>query len=112
VKSGEQTTLFDVFRPTYHTIVVFDPVLAEAVRAKCPKSAARIIVVVSASAGATALVDGEVFVDTGGHAARAYYVKEGAKVVIVRPDGIVGGLLKSAEGVEKYFGKVFSASRT
>jgi hypothetical protein len=108
VKSGEHTTLFNIFRPTHHTVVVFDQALAELVKAQCPKDAVRTIAVASAS---DSPVDGEVYVDTEGHAARVYCVSEGVKIVIVRPDGIVGGLLKSIEGVEMYFSKVFSAVR-
>jgi hypothetical protein len=112
VKTGEQTTLFDIFQPTQQTVIVFDPALAEAIRAKCPKVAVRTIVVTSAftSANAMAQADGEVFMDSEGHAALAYCVKEGVKAAIVRPDGIVGGLLKSAERVDTYFVKVFSAA--
>ena len=50
----------------------------------------------------------EVYVDSKGHACRAYGVAFGVKVVVIRPDGVVGGLLKGADGVKRYFAKIFT----
>jgi hypothetical protein len=54
VRSGEQTKLFDVFRPTHHTVIAFRPSLAKAVRVKCLKDTVRKIILASASAFASA----------------------------------------------------------
>ena len=48
-----------------------------------------------------------VHVDEESHAHRSYAVEAGAAIAIVRPDGVVGALLKSVYGVEKYFSKIF-----
>jgi hypothetical protein len=48
-KSGAHTAMFDDFRPAYRTVVTFEPILAEAVRARGSKGAMCTIVVASPS---------------------------------------------------------------
>ncbi|KAI0032218.1 FAD binding domain-containing protein [Vararia minispora EC-137] len=108
-KTGVQTRLFEIFKVIHHTVIVFDLALATGVSkivAGYPGDAIRTVIVQPTGENAAA-VSG-VLVDTMGHAARAYDVDTGVKVVVIRPDGVVGALLKTNSGVEKYFSKIFA----
>ncbi|KAG1829222.1 FAD binding domain-containing protein [Suillus subalutaceus] len=72
-------TLFGLYRPWYHTVLVFAPSHADATP------------------------------DLGeNHAYSAYLVEAGqTKVFVVRPDGVVGAIVHGAEGVKKYFSGIF-----
>ncbi|VDB82641.1 unnamed protein product [Peniophora sp. CBMAI 1063] len=101
-----ETALFDVFHAARHTVLVFGLSRTETVRAAVEKYPEGYIVVV------TLLPEGAekqagAFVDSHGHAARAYGKELGVAVAIVRPDGVVGALLKADEGVEIYFSRIF-----
>jgi len=49
-----------------------------------------------------------VLVDQGDHAYSAYLVEATqTKVFVIRPDGVIGAIVHGAEGVEKYFSKIF-----
>lgn len=105
---GKSTELFDIFKPTYHTVLVLDAAILQDVLALAstyPKSGVRVVAALPEGHGATEQ-DESVYTDSQGHAQRAYGVEAGVKVAIVRPDGVVGGLLKGAEGVSKYFSKI------
>ena len=115
VTSGadSDTRLFDVFSATYHTVLMFTSDASAGtgileVLWKYPRDLIRpIIVLPQGSEGAT--VDQvAVVVDHGGHAYRAYLAVEGEqKVVVVRPDGVVGAIVRDAGGVKIYFDKIF-----
>jgi len=49
--------------------------------------------------------------DTKGHASASYHseLQGGCDIVVVRPDGIIGAVVRGAEGVERYFGRIFNA---
>ncbi|KZV72963.1 hypothetical protein PENSPDRAFT_683358 [Peniophora sp. CONT] len=103
-----ETTLFDNFSVARHTVLVFGPSHDAAVRAavaRYPKGFTDIL---------TLLPEGSekkegALIDAQGHAYRGYAVEAGVAVAIVRPDGVVGALLKEDEGVEVYFSRIFSA---
>jgi hypothetical protein len=106
-QSGERTSVFALLSPARHTVLVFDPVFAPIVTQAFTQGAVRIVVVLppgSASQGKD-----DVYADAEGHAASFYGVEHGVKAVIVRPDGYVGALVKSAGGVKEYCVKVFGA---
>ncbi|KAI6033347.1 hypothetical protein EDC04DRAFT_2706926 [Pisolithus marmoratus] len=53
-------------------------------------------------------MDAEVLIDQAGHAYRGYVVEEQeARVVVVRPDGVVGAIVHGVTGLEQYFEGVF-----
>ncbi|KAI6154836.1 hypothetical protein BKA82DRAFT_997597 [Pisolithus tinctorius] len=53
-------------------------------------------------------IDMDVLVDQAGHAYRGYVIeKQDIKVVVVRPDGVVGANVRGAAGLERYFEGVF-----
>ena len=109
------TRLFDVFRPVYHTVLVFAPDAGSAgdvheVLKRYPGDVVRpVIVLTQGSEVTTGVQVVDVVVDQGGHAYRAYLAGQGEKkVVVVRPDGVLGAIVHGAEGVGHYFSKILS----
>lgn len=108
---GVETRLFDVFSPTNHTVLVFapDPTamtgILEALR-KYPVDVIRPVIVLPEGSEGITVGQVDVVIDNGGHAYRAYLAK-GEKVIVVRPDGVVGAIVHHAEGVDAYFARIF-----
>ncbi|KAG1791730.1 FAD binding domain-containing protein [Suillus plorans] len=108
------TTLFSLYRPWYHTILVFAPSLADATPVlgaleTYDKSVVRSAVVLPSSASVTSVASPAdlVLVDQEGHAYSAYLMEAGqTKVFVIRPDGVIGAIVHGAEGVKKYFSKI------
>ncbi|KAG7446161.1 uncharacterized protein BT62DRAFT_895211 [Guyanagaster necrorhizus] len=109
-EGGGKVALFDSFGPAHHTVLVFsDDVkmrveVLDALRSY-PSALVKPIVVlprnsaVRAEGGA-----GGMLRDEEGYAFKHYNVEEGTSlVVVVRPDGVVGARLHSAEGLKLYF---------
>ncbi|KAG2339393.1 hypothetical protein BDR05DRAFT_1003356 [Suillus weaverae] len=105
-------TLFGLYRPWYHTVLVFAPSHADATPIlgaleAYDTSIVRSAVVLPSSASATSPAD-LVLVDQEGHAYSAYLVEAGqTKVFVIRPDGVIGAIIHGAEGVKKYFSRIF-----
>lgn len=109
------TSLFTHFGISHHTVLIFSggegtskaTDVLSALRAY-PADLQRVILVGAATS--SSLPDGaylSVF-DQDRHARDAYHVREGEfTVVIVRPDGTVGGLVRSVDGVRRYFDGIF-----
>ena len=108
-----ETRLFDVFCPIHHTVLVFAPDSASStdvleVLGRYPGDVIRPVIVLSQDSEVTIGAQADVVVDRGGHAYRAYLAVRGEqKVVVVRPDGVVGAIVHGAEGVGAYFAKIF-----
>ncbi|KIK40375.1 hypothetical protein CY34DRAFT_807313 [Suillus luteus UH-Slu-Lm8-n1] len=113
---SDAKTLFSLYRPWYHTVLVFAPSPADATPVlgaleAYEKSAVRSAVVLPSSASVTSVESPAdlVLVDQEGHAYSAYLVEAGqTKVFVIRPDGVVGAIVRGAEGVKKYFSGIFS----
>ncbi|KAI5988794.1 FAD binding domain-containing protein, partial [Pisolithus albus] len=124
------TRMFDIFASTHHTIIIFAPSLAvPAVQSMIvtlqeviSKELAKCVVVLPGShsepggrvesrmsSGEDETIDVQVLVDQAGHAYRRYVVVvEGEiKIVVVRPDGVVGAIVRGVAGLERYFDGVF-----
>ena len=116
LETGKHKRLFDIYGADHHTIVIFtnqsqDAVSAVKALARYPKDAVRSVVVYPQSSLQSA-VDGVDFtlIDKCGHAYSAYPTTPGETIIaIVRPDGVVGGIVRGADGLEKYFSKIFAA---
>ncbi|KAI0260106.1 FAD binding domain-containing protein [Gloeopeniophorella convolvens] len=117
LRSGKLLSLFDIFRPIYHTVVVLadqaDHVAVVDFLRRYPKSLVRTVVIFPRLASDTPHVEGADFVarDDRGYAHDAYScprdsVKQ-AGIAIVRPDRVVGGLVTGAEGIDAYFSRIF-----
>jgi hypothetical protein len=101
-QSGASTRLFELLEPARHTVLVFDAAMRAAVEralAVYPLDAVRIFTLGGS--------DHAGLVDTEGHARRVYGVEAGARVIVIRPDGVVGALLKDSNGVGPYFKSIF-----
>ncbi|KAG2072269.1 hypothetical protein BDR04DRAFT_416961 [Suillus decipiens] len=117
VGSGESgvKTLFGLYRPWYHTVLVFAPSHGDATPILSAleaydTSVVRSAVVLPSSASVTSVSSPAdfVLVDQESHAYSAYLVEAGhTKVFVIRPDGVVGAIVHGAEGVKKYFSKIF-----
>ncbi|KAG2118480.1 FAD binding domain-containing protein [Suillus clintonianus] len=117
VKRGESDmkTLFSLYRPWYHTVIVFAPSLADSspilgALEAYDKSVMRSAVVLPSSTQVTSVASHAnlVLVDEEGYAYSAYLVEAGhTKVFVIRPDGVIGAIVHGAEGVKKYFSGIF-----
>ncbi|KAI6098041.1 FAD binding domain-containing protein [Pisolithus thermaeus] len=120
--------MFDVFGSTHHTVIIFAPTLAIpsvqstlATLRTFPKELVRRVLVLPGPASASEpddhvetssevdqAIDTKVLVDEAGHAYRGYVAEtQEVKVVVVRPDGVVGAIVHGVTGLERYFESVF-----
>lgn len=117
-ESDSTTSLFSIFRPTLHTALIFVADVSAAksildIVAKWPKGTIQTVVVLPKDADQIKLtrdkVDAIVVTDRQGHAYDAYgsVVSNGFPIVIVRPDGVIGAIVKGTDGVVKYEKGIF-----
>ena len=122
--TGMQTSLFDIFKPTVHTLLVFTPEHAREVEevqklvaaARASPLGSVVQTVVLRRQGVPAAVDGaSTYHDTEGHAYRAYSVSVTDETqahsacvcaFIVRPDGYIGAFVRDVDGLETYITKI------
>jgi len=116
---GVQTTsMFDIFRPSYHTVLIFSdgtdkPLQIASALQQYPSELLCKVLIHGDSAASLPILDGTdmTLVDRDGHAHAGYQVqKDECIVVIVRPDGYIGGIANGREWAKRYFDAVFSAS--
>ncbi|KAI0784360.1 monooxygenase [Abortiporus biennis] len=114
----ETTSLFSIFKPTCHTILLFEPLhhqLPMILESLSSWAAGTVLVVLILSSGSDVDIPKEVVEslvvceDKDGYAYEAYKkaIGGGSSVVIVRPDGVVGGIVKGVEGIKTYHDKLF-----
>ncbi|TFK47804.1 monooxygenase [Heliocybe sulcata] len=116
------TSLFRIFKPTKHTVMVLsasgsaaEPVVDLLRDAKYPSDVVQTAFILPgwvAARESDALPRTDfVLKDTDGHVYEGYSVdprKEEVTVIIVRPDGMVGGIGNGAATVKEYFERVFA----
>lgn len=122
IRSGQETSLFDIFRPHLHTVLIFlstldadeDTTATLKALEDLPKGTVQSVIVTPK--GSTSVHPGEtkpdlIVQDGEGHALAAYDVlsTEG-RIVVIRPDGYVGAIVRRADGVVRYFSNIFSAA--
>ncbi|KAJ7479273.1 FAD binding domain-containing protein, partial [Mycena latifolia] len=112
--SNTATTLFAVFRASVHTVLLFGGDAAarasiSGVLRRLPQDAVRsVLVVPQGQTAGDATLFAEALEDRAGHAYAGYgLIPSQLAVVVVRPDGVVGAVVLDAEGVERYFQKIF-----
>ncbi|KDQ10915.1 hypothetical protein BOTBODRAFT_35858 [Botryobasidium botryosum FD-172 SS1] len=124
VSSVTTTTLFGEFSSTSHTVLVFaeqDGSIALPILRKLAPYSAQVspnsslvqsIVILPSTLASHSCEgsSGKMLVDREGHAYDAYAIKDEGYVVIVRPDGVVGAIVKGVDGIEKYFSGVFGTN--
>lgn len=110
-EDGEPTNLFKLFDLTRHTVLVFaDKADCEAAVNSLDTSAPDLVrtIVISRSGQKLSLDADEVFEDRDEHAHSAYLGGQGKSTMFaVRPDGIVGARVRSIDGLQRYFKRVF-----
>ena len=107
--------LFDIFRPHYHTVLIFAnnsmqaaPILTEL--EMLPKGIVHSLLLFPSEGSYDSNDHGvdRVVIDERGHAYDAYGIKKGQlAVVIVRPDAVVGAIVRDVGGLRRYFGMIF-----
>lgn len=114
---GTLTRLFDIFKPQYHTALIFlhrdgversVPVLQGLQQYPAVRSV--ILHPQGTEQFASSAFADFVLKDLEGHAYQAYAVYSHAPAItiyIVRPDGVIGGLVRGVEGVGKYFSGIY-----
>jgi len=115
--TAESTSLFKVFTPTKHTVLLFstdtDQIAALLSASRTyPADVIRTVIICPPGSVDASAVEGAdlMLADRDGHAYAGYNVaRVDTAVVIVRPDGLIGGIVKGADGLKKYFGVVFDA---
>lgn len=116
--SSASTRLFDVFGSTHHTVLIFTsdasatrPVL-EALQVLPPKAVRSAVIYPQSTSRSPPVAHADsVLRDGKGHAYKAYSCPtDGTTVVIVRPDGVVGGIVLGEDGLKQYFKTVFSTA--
>lgn len=108
------TSLFEVFKPHRHTALLFGLDITATLEALHGAPTGSVYTVIVLPKGATmpdalrTLGVNLVVVDSDEYA-RTYYppTMQGFDIVVVRPDGVVGAIMKGEEGVKKYLGGVF-----
>ena len=119
LSDGQETTLLEIFCPSYHTVLIFSDgtdkagQMVSALKAY-PTDLLRTVVIhangtarLPSSAGADLTV-----VDRDGHAHDAYQVARGEFMTfIVRPDGVVGGVVRRMYGAKQYFDGLFGSAQ-
>ncbi|KZT25236.1 hypothetical protein NEOLEDRAFT_1178648 [Neolentinus lepideus HHB14362 ss-1] len=111
------TSLFQVFKPTFHTVLVFTcnpdeaAVIAQSLQA-LPAGSVFTVAIAPGTRGYGPHVVFEgvdiAFIDVDGFAYKHYGVAEDkVTVVVVRPDSFVGAIIVSGvDGLKRYFGKI------
>ncbi|KAF9463799.1 FAD binding domain-containing protein [Collybia nuda] len=116
VSAGDNVTksLFDMFKPTHHTILVFsDPsddqgALLKALGTYMNGIAKAIVIYPQSTQVIVPEPAYNAFVDGQGYAYKHYNVTDaGTTIFIIRPDGYIGAYVRSWDGVVAYFEKIF-----
>ncbi|KAJ7209278.1 FAD binding domain-containing protein [Mycena pura] len=114
VHAGTETSLFSLFQPSMHTVLIFPPTdhasLDDifATTSAYPKSTIQTFAVYKASASVQGTAD---LVDRQGDAYSSYLVANGkTTIVVVRPDGFIGAIVHDDRGLTRYFNHVFLQS--
>ena len=107
-----QTSLFSLFKSTHHTIILFTSDLSEIgpivkVLSSWPVGQVKLVVVApkDTAIGQPSLPGVDLVLrDQAGHGYNEYrsVVQTNFKVVVIRPDGVIGGILKDEEGLKRY----------
>ncbi|KAF7344403.1 Pentachlorophenol 4-monooxygenase [Mycena sanguinolenta] len=114
IRRGETTRMFDVFDVSRHTVLFFSPSTLErddrilAQLARYPQDLVRCVAIVRSGFSGTAMESFDMALeDTQGHAYDSYNFEGGCGIAVVRPDGVIGAVIRGPEGVERYFSQIF-----
>ncbi|KAI0338365.1 hypothetical protein BDW22DRAFT_1432608 [Trametopsis cervina] len=110
------TSLFSIYKPVRHTLLLFAPseddvTALRVILGSIPQGMVYTVVILPSDHSANATSSGvdEILVDKDGYAHSAYHpVKQGFSTFIIRPDGVIGAILKDVNSVKKYFSTLLS----
>ncbi|KAF9259567.1 hypothetical protein L218DRAFT_657286 [Marasmius fiardii PR-910] len=118
-KTVTTTSLYEVFKPTEHTVLVFDghkegpvSVINKALQRYSEGTVQTVVLYPRGTTPAPEFKDVSrvlVLEDREGYAYKHYGIGEESpriKIVVVRPDAYIGALVEGVEGLEKYFEKI------
>lgn len=115
--SGKESTLFDIFTPAKHTILIFgtstsDDALKIIENGWPPATAQTVRIMTGAEDASGSYRADFLLVDRDGHAHESYrIIPPEFTVVIVRPDGFIGAILRTSSGVSEYLALIFKESK-
>ena len=117
VGGGTPTALFNIFRPTHHTALLFSLPAEEtervlAVAKRFPEGLVKTTEIIPQGSSDQEVVGKPdlAVVDSEGHAFTGYLVSQDKPTIfIVRPDGVIGGIVEGVNGFQRYFETVFGA---
>ncbi|KAJ6485824.1 FAD binding domain-containing protein [Mycena sanguinolenta] len=116
IRRGQTLRMFDVFDVTRHTVLVLssssiperDAALLKQM-SRYPRDLVRCVAVIRSDISGTAMEGFEmVLQDTQGHAHASYNFEAGCDIAVVRPDCLIGAVVRGPEGVERYFSQIFA----
>ncbi|KAJ4465907.1 FAD binding domain-containing protein [Lentinula lateritia] len=117
------TSLFDIFKPDHHTVLIFSYLRSKAEETASEfsayaKSLVQTVLILPALSQSEQIASGQQFGvdlvlrDGGGHAYKGYPAPPGScTVVVVRPDGIIGAIAGGVDGLRQYLSGVFLAPK-
>ncbi|KAK0214890.1 FAD binding domain-containing protein [Armillaria fumosa] len=102
------TSLFDIFGSSCHTVLVFSEDNTAVLDALKIYPAGIIKSVVILPKKPTGVISADyVLVDGDGYAYKHYnMVEKLTKIVVVRPDGMIGGFVRGVDGLKQYFNRI------
>ncbi|KAF8627812.1 hypothetical protein AX15_004237 [Amanita polypyramis BW_CC] len=115
--TGRETwRLFEIFGPSYHTVLVFTEVTRRWTQvhklvSAYPKGTVQFVLIARRGQvvpEVEATYADFVLEDSDGHSHNAYLLDDNYGIVVVRPDGVIGAIAKGAEGVGWYFEGIFA----
>ncbi|KAK0205908.1 FAD binding domain-containing protein [Desarmillaria ectypa] len=108
---GGKVALFDSFGPAHHTVLVFSDdmkVHVEVLDRLGSYSPALVKPIIILPKNSAVKAEGDMLKDEEGYAYKHYNIEDGTSLmVVVRPDGVVGARLNTAEGLKLYFQPIF-----
>ncbi|TDL23952.1 hypothetical protein BD410DRAFT_720172, partial [Rickenella mellea] len=108
-----ETSLFKVLKATHHTVLIFpcgQYSRAEGILrllSSWPHFLVQTICVSGPGAHRYKLTADLNLLDRDGHAHSAYFVDQQPTIFIIRPDGVIGGIVRDEGGVARYFSRIF-----
>ncbi|KAK7030682.1 FAD-binding-3 domain-containing protein [Favolaschia claudopus] len=110
--SDTPTSLFRTFRASRHTVLIFSESVNRCTAlirllASLPPDVLQCVVVVRKPAADRCENADWLLEDRAGHAYKAYALRDACDIVIVRPDGLIGAIVRSRNGLQQYLRGVF-----
>ena len=116
IKTGSVNTIYQYIKSSRHTVLLFASFIDEVVPfldvlEKTPTNTFQSVVILDSCKDVdNAPTKGmaiNVLVDSDNNARKSYNCYKDKRIIIIRPDGIIGALTSSISGIQKYLGFIF-----